>query len=167
MVKYFLKNSDQEVKIGNTIIISVPGKTPYGEGKCEVKVLVTHESLQQLVKDGLVQARNVLIVKKDDYKPFVRMLARRMKLSFDDTLEVLDSMLDASVYAHNCLLVDLMASCYNDGKKPNGKVYIINMYTWTIYAVSPDTHHGPVFYDIKDAQRALKLLKPFLAYVNA
>lgn len=168
MVKYFLKNTEQEVKIGNTVILTVPGRTPYGEGKCEVQVLVTQETLQQLVKDGLVEARDLKVsmktASKEIYRPFIRRLARRLKISFDEALDVLDCLLDSSPYAHNCLLVDLMAEVFNKDKKFGSSVYIIDMATnRPLTRTVSGPFAEPVFADFEDAKRVCALLTPFVA----
>lgn len=169
MVKYFLKNTEQEVKIGNTVILTVPGKTPYGDGKCEVQVLVTQEILQQLVKDGFVEARDMRVsiktVNKEIYKPFIRRLARRLKISFDEALDALNHLLNSSPYAHNCLLVDLMAEVFNKDKRFGCAVYIIDMASNKPLArsVSSGPFAEPVFADFEDAKKVCTLLTPFVA----
>ena len=171
MVKYFLKNTEQEVNIGNTVVISVPAKTPYGGGKCEVEVLVTQAILDQLVKDGLVEARELKPVFKapdrEIYKPFIRRLARRMKVNFEDALDFLGFLLEASPYAHKCLLVELMADVYNKEKKFGETVYIVDMTTNKPLARTVGgPFHSPAFADFLDAERACALMIPFVSLVN-
>lgn len=163
MLKYYLKNSDkkQEVNVGDKIIVSVPTSTPYGEAKCDIEVVVTQASLRQLIKDNLVIA--VEEAPKFDpevYKPFVRRLARKNEITFDEALEFLDILKETSMYAHNALLIELMAYVMNRGKDKKG---IYKLYPDGVLSVVCTTDvHFPFFYQLADAKRAQELLKPFI-----
>lgn len=170
MIKYYLKNTDKEVKVGDRITISVPASTPYGDTLCEVSVLVTQESLKQLIKDNLVTEENVLDF--NEYKPFIRRIARKNNLTLPEAIQLLDSIKEVSIYAHNALLLEAMAEVFNKYKVPaancNGIIYA--------YAPGPFGEDctrclgGPVsypfFYDAEDARKALKLMKPFYEEVR-
>lgn len=165
MIKYYLKDSDKEVKVGDRITISVPASTPYGQAKCDIDVLVTQESLNQLVKDNLV-------IKKDDndvnfelYKPFIRRIARKCDITFPEACELLDSIKRVSMHAHNAMMLEAMAEVFN-----RDKVVGVSNWVWIINAhgrVVSTQLQGivkPFFLDQKDAVKALLLLKPFLSY---
>jgi len=174
MVKYFLKGTDQEVKVGNKIKISVPTRTPYGEGICEVETLVTQVSLTQLCKDGIIEEREIPepSIKRPnpampnfvEYKPFIRKLARKMHTSFDNALAFLDILHDVSPYAHNCLLEDIMAEEMNKEKEFDCNAFIINHGTGAyILRIPVDTPIDmPKFTSNKDARKAFELIKPFM-----
>lgn len=165
MVKYFLKNSDQEVKIGDEVIVSVPVQTPYGGGKYEAKVLVNQESLSRLIKDGLIEVKGekepVRTVDKELYKPFIRRLARRLNVPFSEALNILDVFKDTSMYAHNCLLLELMAEVMNRGKTPEKFCWIIDLSTGKPMMTDSGIGH-PCFLSPEDAKKASFLITPFV-----
>lgn len=161
MLKYFLKNDkSQEVKVGDKIHVSVPTSTPYGSTTCEVDVLVTQDSLRQLIRDNIVVAiENKLEPNVEDYKPFIRRLARKNDITFDEALEVLDFLKETSMYAHNALLIELMAYVMNRGKDKKG---IYKLYPDGVLSVVCATNvNFPFFYQLADAKKAQELLKPF------
>lgn len=167
MVKYFLKNTDQEVKIGNTITIKAPITTPYGEGNYEAQVLVTETSFKQLIKDKLVEAKEVKKEGEDEfntYKPYFRRLQKELGLPMSLTIEFLDNLAGLSLTSHNVLLLKAMAEVMNRGKEMRDRVYIIAPYTLDVLTVAPKTLYllEGAFYDKKDCERARELLRPFL-----
>ena len=165
MLKYYIKNSDkkQEVKVGDKIHVSVPTSTPYGATVCEIDVVVTQESLRQLIKDNIVVAiEDCPKPNPDDYKPFVRRLARRNDITFDDALEFLDILKETSLYAHNALLVELMAHVMNRGKNTPKRIYKVTPDGAIFTFSSVSNKNFPIFYSLEDAQEAVKLLRPFL-----
>lgn len=158
IVKYYLKDKNQEVKVGDRVTISVPASTPYGQAKCEVSVLVTQESLKQLIKDGLVVIKEENAVNFEDYKPFIRRLARKCNITFPEAVELLDSIKSVSIYAHNILLKEMMAEVFNRGKEHRPLEYYVNY-----NAISCDGNNLPMpsFVDKEDAEKAHRLMKPF------
>lgn len=172
MIKYFLKGTDQEVKVGNKIRISVPTKTPYGEGTCEVEILVTQASLEQLCRDDFVEQKSITpkrvtlsqLPNVVEYKPFLRRLARNMgEASIKEALVFLDILGDISPYSRNCLLIELMAEEMNRDKKRDSCVYMINLGNEDNEACIKRLHtcDVPVFFSMEDACKALKLITPF------
>ena len=161
MLKYFLKNDkSQEVKVGDKIHVSVPTSTPYGPTTCEIDVPVTQDSLRQLIRDNIVVAlEDKPQPNPEDYKPFVRRLARKNDITFYDALEILDFLKEISMYAHNALLIELMAYVMNKGKEKKG---IYKLYPDGVLSVvcAADVHF-PFFYQLADAKKAQELLKPF------
>lgn len=55
MKKYISKKKGTEVRIGDTILLRKKVGTKYGEGALLVDVEITEETLQELVKDGIIQ----------------------------------------------------------------------------------------------------------------
>lgn len=172
MIRYFLRNSKKEIKVGDRITISVPASTPYGQAKCEVEVVVTQDSLKQLIKDGLVTAQEERVVTLEDYKPFIRRLARRRGITYPEALELLDDIKEVSIYAHNALLLELMAEVMNNthDKENLMNAPIVNIvHPVTLEAaqftpkIGPRFAKGgcPHFVSLKDAEKAANLMKPF------
>lgn len=158
MIKFYLKDNNQEVKVGDKITISVPTSTPYGQAKCEVNVVVTQESLKQLIKDGLVFSEEKSI-DLEDYKLFIRRLARKCNITFPEAIELLDSIKSVSLYAHNTLLLEMIAEVYNRDKEIPHYVYVIG--NNTILYVDIKNVHQPFFITREDAQKAAYLMRPF------
>ncbi len=158
MIKYYLKDSKQEVKVGDRVTISVPASTPYGQAKCEVNVVVTQESLKQLVKDNLVITQEENPINFEDYKPFIRRLARKCNITFPEATKLLDSIKSVSIYAHNMLLKEMMAEVFNRGKKRRPLEYYVNH---NYVGCNTSNLPMPSFVDREDAEKALQLMKPF------
>ena len=159
MIKYYLKDNKQEVKVGDKITISVPTSTPYGQAKCVVNVVVTQESLKQLIKDGLVLSEEKSPFNLEDYKLFIRRLARKCNITFPEALELLDSIKSVSLYAHNTLLLEMIAEVFNKDKKIPYSVYVIG--DNSILYVDLKNVHQPFFTTREDAQKAAYLMRPF------
>ena len=169
MVKHFLKNTDQEVKIGDKIRVKVPVSTPYGNGNCEVETLITQASLEQLCKDGLVEKREIsetsvkLKLDLEDYKPYIRRLARKMGTPFNSAGDLLDILQKVSPHAHNCMLIDMMSEVMNRGKNLGDYVYIVNLGAGKpVEKVFNKNVDLPKFASFEDAQKAAILVMPFV-----
>ena len=169
MVKHFLKNTDQEVKIGDKIRIKVPVNTPYGNGNCEMETLVTQASLEQLYKDGLVEKREIseTPVKPkldfEDYKPYIRRLARKMGTPFNSAGDLLYILQKVSPHAHNCMLIDMMSEVMNKGKNLGDYVYIVNLGAGEpVKKVFNKNVDLPKFASFEHAQKAAILITPFV-----
>lgn len=168
MVKHFLRNTDQEVKIGDKIRVKVPVNTPYGNGNCEMEILVTQASLEQLYKDNLVEKREIseTPVKPkldfEDYKPYIRRLARKMGASFNSAGDLLGILLKVSPHAHNCILIDMMSEVMNRDKNLGDYVYIVNLGAdKLVEKVFNKNVDLPKFASFEDAQKAAILITPF------
>lgn len=55
MKKYISKKKGTEVKVGDTIPLKKKVSTKYGDGTLLVDAKITEETLQELVKDGIIQ----------------------------------------------------------------------------------------------------------------
>ena len=158
MIKYFLKDNHQEVKIGDKIHICVPVKTPYGNARSEFDVIITQSSLPQLIKDSLVYSCDIPDINM--YRPYIKRLARRLDCKYVDALKIMDLIKDTSLYAHNALLLDLMAESLNDGKKIDNNVKAINLHG-DVCNCERKGIVTPFFTCNEDAMKAYQLLKPF------
>ena len=156
------------MKIGNKIRIKAPINTPYGEATYEVDVLITEASLQQLIKDGIVEKRVIQpeppkIPTIDRYKPFIRRLARKLEVSYPAAEEFLAILKVASPYAHNCLMIDLMADVMNRGKEFGQYVFTVNLKEGEqIRKVFNKNVDQPKFASFDDVVKASILITPFV-----
>jgi hypothetical protein len=53
-MKYFIKDSDKEVQMGQTIEVEQKVNTSLGEGVCKTQVYVTPKNIGLLVKQGFL-----------------------------------------------------------------------------------------------------------------
>lgn len=169
MVKYFLKDSEQEIHMGDTIEIKVPFKTKYGEGFHQTKALITQAMLLSLIEDGLIVKKE--IKNKDEefrsiWKPFIKGLIKDTKLSFDEAMVSIDVIKTLSPQSFSYLLLDLISRQWNKGKQ---KPYIVCTVNMDIKNNNPIEFHvgkyvkGPWFSSRNDAQNALILIAPYIS----
>ncbi len=167
MVKYFLKNSEQEVHIGDTIEIKVPFKTKYGEGFHQTKTLVTQAILHTLIEDDLIVKKEF---KNEDeefrniWKPFIEGLTEGTKFSFEEAMAAINIMKTLFPHSISYLLLDIISRQWNKDKKKPRMVYTINL---NIKASNPIEFHlakyvnGHWFDSVEDAKKALMLITTF------
>lgn len=170
MVKYYLKDG-QEVKIGNTVEIQKPIDTTLGKGTATVNVLVTQATLELLIKEGFV-------VKKDDnewteerlkghfelLKPYIRRFARKNKMTYDDAVCALATILEMSPASHIQMLLEVMSEVMNREKSAAPVVFILSpSYDYRVSQINlKNAKLRPKFFSRADAERAYMLLKPFI-----
>lgn len=168
MVKYYLKDTNQEIKIGNKIQVKVPVDTPYGKGTCDIETLVTQTSLEQLCKDGFAEKKQVSEVPAafhiDDYTPLAEYFSKSEythRISWD----FLYILRKVSPYAHNWLLLDIISKVMNKDKKFGEHVFIVtsgvNMDVRVKRLLNKNVDL-PKFTSFTDAFQATKLIMPFV-----
>ena len=167
MVKYFLKDSEQEIHMGDTIEIKVPLKTKYGEGFHQTEVLITQAILHTLIEDGLIVKKE--IKNKDEefrsiWKPFIKGLIEDTKLTFDEAMAAINLMKTLFPHTFSYLLLDIISRQWNKDKQKPRMVYIVNL---NMKNDDPIEFHigkyvnGPWFDSRKDAKKALMLITTF------
>lgn len=165
MVKYYLKGTDFEVKVGNALKISV--KAEGNEAKL-VEAIVDEANLSNLLAKGVLEERQVDPDPKEveEYfkalKPYIRRFARRNKITLPEALGFLTTVMNVSMNAYLTLLLEQIAEVKNRGKKRGSRVY------W----LKPSSGFRPVkttynsfiipFYNEEDAMEAWDLIKPLL-----
>lgn len=165
MKKYFLKNSDQELRIGQRVTIQKPMKTPFGMGTVQVEVVITQATLELLIKDGIVEVRDGFDAKAhwEELKPYVRRLARRMKVDLPEASSFLQSLLSLSPKAHLTLLAEVIAEVKNRRLEKGSTVYWLNpANNYSPVGMTGSYNNAIVFYSAKDALDAHRLLLPFI-----
>lgn len=167
MVKYFLKDSEQEIHMGDTIEIKVPFKTKYGEGFHQTKALITQATLHNLIEDGLIVKKEI---KNKDGKfrsicePFVKELIEDTNLTLDEAMAAINLMKTLFPHTFTHLLLDMISRQWNKGKQ---KPYIVCTVNMDIKNNNPIEFHvgkyvkGPWFSSRNDAQNALMLITTF------
>ena len=164
MKKYFLKNSDQELQIGQRVLVQKPMQTPFGMGTVQAEVVITQATLELLEKEGVVEVRDDFDVKAyvEKLKPYVRRIARKMKVDLPEASSFLQSLLSLSPKAHFTLLAEVIAEVKNRGLERGPKVYWFNPAANYMIEVIDHPNSAAAFYSVKDALDAYKLLFPFI-----
>ena len=83
-MKYFIKDSDKEVQMGQTIEVEQKVTTSLGEGVCKTQVVLTPENVRMLVKQGFLvqkeEEKGMSHATKEHWeklKPYIRRFARK------------------------------------------------------------------------------------------
>ena len=109
MIKYYLKDNDKEVKIGDTVTIVTKVNTVFGEATATAHITVNQDSLAKLVEHGAV-------IKKDTDAPtidvFISMLADRLEISIEETKNLLNGFLARGMHSVVLHLLLKEASTY-------------------------------------------------------
>lgn len=168
MKKYFLKESKQEIAVGQTIELCVPVTSSYGKGVATTEVEVTESVLKKLISDGFVveedseeKSIRQAITK---LRPYIKELAKRYGITFNSAY-VLLGMVSGCPLTHLTMLIEIMADSMNKGKAFEGYCFVLN----PIHDFSPRVVKKPVpgsFYSEEDAKTAYSILKPFIAKLS-
>jgi hypothetical protein len=167
MKKYFLKSNGQEIKLGQKIELSVPVETSYGKGTATTKLVVTDETLIQLIEDGFVVEKDSLKSARKEIMPCLKPLSAKVNLSTIHTSMLCEILYDMSPKTHLQLLIEGIATTKNKGKHiKDNTVYCMTPFdVFHVVAVdySPKiAKSAVVFYDQKDAIEAYHMLSPFI-----
>ena len=165
MIKFFLKDTEQEVKVGEKVKFKTTTNTPYGETTCDIEVYVTERMLQKLLKDGIVVKKKVSDTPDlEDYKPYIWNIAKKMHIKFKDVLILMNGFTNISPNACNILMLESMAEIMNKGKKGTPQFYIVLDNNNVTHVSSVETNLAiPMFISVDDATKAAKLIQPFYA----
>lgn len=170
MKKYFLKESKQEIAVGQTIELCTPITTSYGRGVATTEVEVTESVLKKLISDGFVveedSEKKAIRQAVTKLRPYIKELAKRLGISCNSTY-VLLGMVSGCPLTHLTMLIEIMADSMNNGKTFEGYCFVLN----PIHDFSPRIirKQKPVpgsFYSEEDAKTAYSILKPFIAELS-
>ena len=173
-MKYFIKDSDEEVQMGQTIEVEQKVTTSLGEGICKTQVVVTPKNVGLLVKQGfLVQKEEEKGMSPDleehweKLKPYIRRFARKNDMPLVPAILFFASLEQVSPLAQIHVLLETISEVKNRGKSAAPTVYYLSpMCGFEIAMVSlRASKFTPVFYSRDDAKEAYELIKPFLAAI--
>ena len=173
-MKYFIKDSDEEVQMGQTIEVEQKVTTSLGEGICKTQVVVTPKNVGLLVKQGfLVQKEEEKGMSPDleehweKLKPYIRRFARKNDMPLVPAIMFFASLEQVSPLAQIHVLLETISEVKNRGKSAAPTVYYLSpMCGFEIAMVSlRASKFTPVFYSRDDAKEAYELIKPFLAAI--
>lgn len=174
-MKYFIKDSDKEVQMGQTIEVEQKVVTSLGEGVCKTQVVVTPENVGLLVKQGfLVQKEEengmppALKEHWEKLKPYIRRFARKNDMPLVPAILFFASLEQVSPLAQIHVLLETISEVKNRGKSPEFARYYLNpVYGFKVTMIDPkNSKFLPVFYSGNDAKEAYELIKPFLAAIH-
>ena len=173
-MKYFIKDSDEEVQMGQTIEVEQKVTTSLGEGICKTQVVVTPKNVGLLVKQGfLVQKEEEKGMSPDleehweKLKPYIRRFARKNDMPLVPAIMFFASLEQVSPLAQIHVLLETISEVKNRGKSAAPTVYYLSpMCGFEIAMVNlRASKFTPVFYSRDDAKEAYELIKPFLAAI--
>lgn len=171
MKKYFLTKNNQELKVGDKIkLIKKRVTTLYGEGMQVIEIKVTEDTLEKLVKNGLVRVETdeadeavnteCLI---ERLKPYIMEIAKKMHADFPTACGMLGVVYNISPKIHFQLLLEAIAEVKNRGKKPGKDNWWLNPLTsYKPIKVIGSPTSATVFYEVWDALEAYKTILPFI-----
>lgn len=174
MKKYFLTENNKELKVGNKIKLTASVNTSYGKGKGVIEVKVTEDTLEKLVKDGLVRVEESNEADEADeadnteclierLKPYITEIAKKMHADFPTACGMLGVVYDISPKIPLQLLLETIAEVKNRGKKPGKDNWWLNPLTgYKPIKVIGSPTSATVFYEVWDALEAYKTLLPFI-----
>lgn len=174
-MKYFIKDSDKEVQMGQTIEVEQKVMTSLGEGVCKTQVVVTPENVGLLVKKGFLvqkeEENGMSPAIKEHWgklKPYVRRFARKNDMPLVPAILFFASLQEVSPLAQIHVLLETISEVKNRGKSPASRVFCLSpICGFKIAMVSLEaSKFTPVFYSRDDAEEAHELIKPFLAAVH-
>ena len=174
-MKYFIKDSDKEVQIGQTIEVEQKVTTSLGEGVCKTQVVVTPENIGLLVRQGfLVQKEEEKGMSPatreywEKLKPYIRRFARKNDMPLVPAMLFFAELEQMSPLAQIHVLLETISEVKNRGKSSAPMVYCLSpVCGFGIAMVNlKASKFVPVFYSKDDAKEAYELIKPFLAAIH-
>jgi hypothetical protein len=174
-MKYFIKDSDKEVQMGQTIEVEQKVVTSLGEGICKTQVVVTPENVGLLVKQGFLvqkeEEKGMSPVTKEHWeklKPYIRRFARKNDMPLIPAILFFASLEQVSPLAQIHVLLETISEVKNRGKSPAPVAYYLSpVCEFGIAIVNPKaSKFVPVFYSRDDAKEAYKLIEPFLVAIH-
>ena len=174
-MKYFIKDSDKEVQMGQTIEVEQKVTTSLGEGVCKIQVVVTPENVGLLVKQGFLvqkeEEKGMSPATKEHWeklKPYIRRFARKNDMSLVPAILFFASLEQASPLAQIHVLLETISEVKNRDKSPTSTVYYLSPMCGFEIAIAnlKASKFTPVFYSKGDAKEAYELIKPFLAAIH-
>lgn len=133
-MKYFLTNSDKEVKIGDTIPIKLDVETPFGNATAIIHVVLTEDNLDKLLLGNYIRKEEKLTVDK-----CIEILSYKLSIAVEETKTLLIGMLESGMQSTAVHMLLMVASEYLSPSikevKALPQVYTISLVNGRIYTV--------------------------------
>ena len=169
MKKFFVKSTNKEVKIGDTITLEFVTDTPFGEVTATKTLEVTGKVLETLIKDDKVIAKEVKPNHNIIVAAALNKLACKFKCSEAEMLEILHTIKKVNPWAAVQLLLKEIA-IELDMQYSNHISNGISPQDEEIHKIDKKTiksfNNAPWFRTMEDAQIAKKIIMKFLTLGN-
>ena len=181
MKKYFTKDGHKEVNFGDMGVLIKKTETPLGVGECVIKITITEENIEELVKEGVIVAEEVKEKKKAEpkkevtsikeavkaLKPVYKEFARKYSLSVEDTVILFAFLHRTSPLNHLNLLIETIVRMKNKRLTKGKYTYCLAPHQgYTVTEVKLKSNCLPEFYKNEDAVETYRLLLPFIKQVR-
>ena len=175
MAKYFLKDTNREISIGDKITIVKTWDTPFGKGKGFIDIVVTMSNIDALLKENVLYKQNNN--RPTDYVWYFNNYSQKINkgnIFLED--EIFDSRsIDffGKKYGYNLILsiilkeiADTLNTEYSEPISKNNSVYAISLVNGKIAEVMKDRivnyNNFTAFRTMEDAKFAKKVVTPLL-----
>nr|DAF16292.1 MAG TPA: hypothetical protein [Crassvirales sp.] len=157
MSKYFLKESGEEVKIGDTIVIRKEVKTPLGRGTMIIEKVVTEDNLSLLVKEGIL----VIDIEKENFTNYIKQVAESHNMSYEQATCLLFDISKTDAFTALYLLLKAASEKAMMHYKGDTGV-VVNLHNGKVKDMNSIRHaysHLPIFPTKEAAERAIATLE--------
>lgn len=165
MKKYFLKESKQEIAVGQTIELCTPITTSYGRGVVTTEVEVTESVLKKLISDGFVVEEDL---EEEEIKqvisslrPYVKNIAKKIGIDYNSAYMFL-GLLTQHPLTHLTMLIEAMADTMNSDKTMGDSCFFLHPLKGFTPIKVKQSHIPGLFYDEADAHKAYNILRPII-----
>lgn len=170
MRKYFLTNTNKEVKIGSVISVREKVNTSFGFNEVGFVVSLNKKNVKKLIDRGIIRVEDdneIDIDKKlDGLIPCIDRIFKKSPFIHESTTKFLNTLAHISPKAHLQLLIENLAEIRNKGKKIGDCTWYLNPVAGyapvKIMGKPSDTMVATVFYDEQDAKEVYSLLSGFI-----
>ena len=174
MKKFFVKSTNKELKIGDTITLEFVTDTPFGEVTATKILEVTGKVLETLIKDDKVIMKEVKPNHNIIVAAALNKLACKFKCSKAEMLEILYTIKKVNPWAAVQLLLKEIAveldMQYSNHISNSEEFYSISPQDEEIHKIDKKTiksfSNAPWFRTMEDAQIAKKIIMKFLTLGN-
>ena len=174
MKKFFVKSTNKEVKIGDTITLEFVTDTPFGEVTATKTLEATGKVLETLIKDDKVIVKEVKPNHNIIVAAALNKLACKFKCSEAEMLEILHTIKKVNPWAAVQLLLKEIAveldMQYSNHISNSEEFYGISPQDEEIHKIDKKTiksfSNAPWFRTMEDAQIAKKIIMKFLTLGN-
>lgn len=167
MKKYYWKSSNREVKLGETVSLTIPCDTKFGKGETSVRVVITEDNIAQFIKENLI--RTDYIIEDSDIqplRPYLQKIAKEEGVSEICIWYLVRFLDNQSPVAGLTFLMNCLSRKFNASKTKESIVYYLDPLTsYKVAVVTPNIKGMIVFYSKEDAEKAYSILKPYIERV--
>lgn len=170
MRKFFVKSTNKEVKIGDTITLEFVTDTPFGEVTAFKSLKVTSKVMETLIKDDKVIVKEVKSNHNIIVAAAISNLANKFKCSKSEVLEILYTIKEINPWAAVQLLLKEIAleldTQYLDHISNSESLYGLSPQDLNVHKIDKKTvvciNYAPWFRTEEDAELAKRIIIRFL-----